>query len=258
MPAPIVYEQPLNERMRTLLRLEHLFSQTEHALKADSPWDHRQAISGIIEMLSLLERADLKTEFIKEIDRISSVLNKLKQQANVDQPTLDQLLETLHKHYTTLHHTTGRLGDTLRTNELVNIVRQRLAIPGGTCCFDLPAFHYWLAQPVQLRKESLERWYSLFAPIEAIVGLLLDIIRQSAYEEKVHAPAGYFQKTLETHTPCQLVRVTLNGAPVFPEISGGKHRISIRFLTQPLTGDEYSHPVPQQDDISFLLSCCVI
>jgi cell division protein ZapD len=254
MSNPIVYEQPLNERMRTLLRLEHLFSQTNHALQAESAWDHRQAISSIIEILSLLERADLKTEFIKEIDRLSGVLNKLKQQPDVDQATLDDLLGTLREHYVTLHQTTGRLGDALRTNELVNIVRQRLAIPGGTCGFDLPAFHYWLGQPASRRKEALEAWYDLFSPIETTVGLLLDIVRQSAYEEKVHAPSGYFQKALETHTPCQLVRVTLNGTPVFPEISGGKHRISIRFLEQ----DDHLHPVPKQDDVQFLLGCCVI
>ena len=68
--STIVYEQPLNERMRTLLRLEHLFDQTNHALKESSAWDHRRAVSGIIEILSLLERADLKTEFIKEIDLV--------------------------------------------------------------------------------------------------------------------------------------------------------------------------------------------
>lgn len=252
--STITYEQPLNERMRTLLRLEHLFNQTNHALKENTAWDHRQAVAGIIEILSLLERADLKTEFMKEIDRISSVLNKIRQQPNVDQPALDALLSTLREYHLTLQHTTGRLGDALRTNELVNVVRQRLAIPGGTCGFDLPAFHFWLSQPAHTRKEALEQWYKLFGPIESTVHLLLDIVRQSAYEEKVHAPGGYFQKALETHTPCQLVRVTLNGTPAFPEISGGKHRISIRFLAQ----DDHLHPVPQQDDVHFTLGCCVI
>ncbi|MFI4957062.1 MAG: cell division protein ZapD [Gammaproteobacteria bacterium] len=254
MSDPIVYEQPLNERMRTLLRLEHLFNQTNHALKANSSWDHRQAIAGIIEILSLLERADLKTEFMKEIDRMSAVLNKLKQQPDVDQQALDKLLTTLREHHYTLQHTTGRLGDALRTNELVNVVRQRLAIPGGTCGFDLPAFHFWLSQTMHTRKESLENWYRQFGPIESTVSLLLDIVRQSAYEEKVHAPGGYFQKALETNTPCQLVRVTLHGVSSFPEISGGKHRISIRFLTQ----DDHLHPVPRQDDVHFTLGCCVI
>ena len=97
-------------------------------------------------------------------------------------------------------------------------------------------------------------WYGLFGPIESTVHLLLNVVRQSAYEEKAHAPAGYFQKALETQTPCQLIRVTMHGTPAFPEISGGKHRISIRFLTQ----DDHLHPVPQQDDVHFVLGCCVI
>lgn len=252
--STIVYEQPLNERMRTLLRLEHLFNQTNHALKESSAWDHRLAVSSIIEILALLERADLKTEFIKEIDRISAVLTKIRQQPDVDQTALDKLLHTLREYHHTLHHTTGRLGDGLRANELVNIVRQRLAIPGGTCGFDLPGFHFWLSQSSHQRQADLEEWYGLFGPIESTVHLLLEIIRKSAYEEKVHASAGYFQKALETHTPCQLVRVTMNGTPAFPEISGGKHRISIRFLTQ----DDHLHPVPRQDDVHFILGCCII
>ncbi len=253
MPNPIIYEQPLNERMRTLLRLEHLFSQTRQALDNNSAW-HRQAIAGMIEVLSLLERADLKTEFFKEIDRLSGVLNKLKQKPDVNQKTLDNLLDMLKEHSTTLRQTAGRLGDGLRSNELLNIVRPRLAIPGGTCSFDVPAFHFWLSQPAKHRHDALETWYEQFFPIETTVTLLLNIIRHSAYEEEAVATAGYFQKMLETNTPCQMIRIKLNDHSVFPEISGGKHRVSVRFLTQ---GPELQ-PIAKQEDIAFTLGCCII
>ena len=41
--APVVYEQPLNERMRTFLRLEFLYTQATYHSESPSPWSSRAA-----------------------------------------------------------------------------------------------------------------------------------------------------------------------------------------------------------------------
>ena len=50
------YEQPLNERMRTFLRLEFLHQQTEHHSDESSDIASRQAINGNVGMITPLLR----------------------------------------------------------------------------------------------------------------------------------------------------------------------------------------------------------
>lgn len=250
----LIYEQPLNERMRMLLRLEHLFDQLHHYLEGESSWDNRKTITTLIDILNLLERADLKTELMKELDRLTASLTRLKSQPDVDTHQLDNILDNLQHHHDLVKHIPGRLGDDLRFDMLIGAVKQRIAIPGGSCCFDLPAFHYWLAQPNNERNKQLRTWAQVIQPIESTIRLLLELIRSSAYTESAVAKGGFYQKMLEASVPCQIIRVRMNGDPAFPEISGGKHRISIRFLSP----DETHKADVLQKEIHFEIGCCII
>jgi cell division protein ZapD len=250
----LVYEQPLNERMRMLLRLEHLFDQLHHYLERESSWDNRKTITTLIDILNLLERADLKTELMKELDRLTASLTRLKAQPDVDIHQLDSILDDLQRHHNLVKHIPGRLGDDLRFDMLISAVKQRMAIPGGSCCFDLPSFHYWLALPTPQRNKQLRSWAHALDPIESTIRLLLELIRSSAYTEPAIAKGGFYQKMLEASVPCQIIRVQMNGDPAFPEISGGKHRISIRFLCP----DEAHKVDVLQKEIHFDIGCCII
>jgi cell division protein ZapD len=240
--------------MRLLLRLEYLFGQLGHQLAGDTPWANRQAISCIIDVLNLLDRADLKTELIKEIDRLSAALSKLRERPHVDDQRLVETLNDLKLLHQKIQAIPGRLGDSLRQEELIGAVKQRLAIPGGSCSFDLPALHFWLSQPEHVRKAELLRWAAEFKPIEEAAKLLLELIRSSAYQEDALAERGFFQKAFESTAPCQLIQIKLNGVEVFPEVSGGKHRVSVRFLTT----DQTNKPTQAEQDVNFAIACCII
>ena len=56
--APIVYEQPLNERMRTFLRLEFLYTQASYHAELETPWSSRAAVSSLLEILAITARGD--------------------------------------------------------------------------------------------------------------------------------------------------------------------------------------------------------
>jgi len=255
---PIIYEQPLNERIRTFLRLEHLFQQIHAMYQGSTEWDNRAALAGLIEMLNIFDRSDLKTELVKEIDRFILQLSKLQKNyqtdAQIDNSRLQSILEKLSTQSTELQQMSGRMGQALRENELITVVRQRLSIPGGTCNFDLPVYHHWLNQPDTVKHNTFHHWISALNPVEKTIALLLNLIRDSGYTESVIAQNGFFQKVLETHTPCQLVRVSLKTTAVFPEISGSKHRISIRFLFS----DHVNRPTQTDQEIPFSLTCCML
>ena len=61
----VIYEQPLNERIRTFLRLEHLFDKEDHFLAHISEWDSRASLSLLLDIIDMLARSDIKTELIK-------------------------------------------------------------------------------------------------------------------------------------------------------------------------------------------------
>lgn len=251
----VFYEQPLNERVRSFLRLDFLFHQAAHALGGETCWDNRAALASIIEILEILSRADLKTELLKELDRHRSVLGRLRHTRAVDQGRLEVILVRLAEYQERLHGDMQALGQALRDNEFLNPIRQRAGIPGGSCDFDLPAYHYWLQQAAAFRKAELRDWLASLEDIRAPVELLVSLIRDSADPTDEIAEAGFFQRTLEGSGAFQLIRVGLPAeAHLFAEISAGRHRFSVRFL------EPHGQARPRQtgENIAFQLCCCAI
>ena len=140
-------------------------------------------------------------------------------------------------------------------NDLFKSISQRSAIPGGTCSFDLPAFHYWRQMGDSERKEDLERWIRPFRLIRSAIDILLNFIRTCATPSEERASAGFFQKTLDHTLPYQLLRVAIRRSePYFAEISGGKHRFTVRFMKP----DAAQRPVQCAHEVRFQLTCCLL
>lgn len=248
-----LYEQPLNERMRIFLRLEHVFSHVKHALVSCSVWDSRIAIASLLDLLIIAERNDIKSECLKELDRHITKLNRLLSSPHIHTEKLDEILERLGHHIEKIQKLNGKIGQKLRDNEFLASIRQRMAIPGGTCGFDLPAYHHWLQRPAEERLNTLTEWFQEFQVISDAVLLMLELTRNGAKPQSEVAVGGFYQKAFDQQVLCQLVRVTLpTQTDLFPEISAGKHRIHIRFLC----AKGYERPLQSHEDISFQLSCC--
>lgn len=254
MEEVTIYEQPLNERVRALLRLEHLFDLICHNINGASEWESRTAMAGLIEVNDLLSRFDLKAEIIKELERHAAVLLALQQNPGVDPMRLKDALDNINDLLTTLRSSSCQPAQVLRKDELVYAIKQRLPIPGGTCNFDLPAYHHWLTRPAQARVEHLHYWFNDMRVIKEGVELALSMVRDSAHPTVVVAAGGFYQQPVDPNVVCQLVRVVLPAdLPVFPEISGGKHRFTIRFLEQHNTA---GRPAQTDQDVQFELQCC--
>ncbi|MCC5795806.1 MAG: cell division protein ZapD [Methylophaga sp.] len=252
----IVYEQPLNERIRTFLRLEFLFARVDHALSDNSEMHHRDAIDAMLSMLSVFERSDIKAEIIKEIERLIANLTALENIPGVDRSMLDNLLAELDQTLDALHLKKSIIGQALKENDFLYSIRQRSSIAGGTCDFDLPAYHFWLQHcSTEQRQQQIQLWMEQFVAARAAIEITLRLIRQSIGFNPAHAEAGFYQQSLDANQPHQLIRVKLpEGSPFYPEISGGKHRFTVRFMQFDIDGR------PQQiaDDVDFELSCCAM
>lgn len=252
----MVYEQPLSERIRTCMRLEHLFVGIQNGIEGSSEWDSRRALSLMLEVSDFLNRSDIKGELIKELERDRSVLAALSDNPGVDATTLSATVEAISDVLKDLKSADYQPGTRLRSDELVNQVRQRISIPGGTCSFDSPALHYWLRRETSLRAEQMNTWMMDLMVVRKAVTIILRVIRESVNPLAVAATSGFYQQQLEAGMHCQIVRVVVNPQlNVFPEISGGKHRFTVRFYEQ---NDTAVRPAQIKKDIAFELQCCAI
>ena len=93
--APIVYEQPLNERMRTFLRLDFLYTQALYHNEKGTPWGSRAAVDSLLDILSILTRGDMRTDVLKEIERHLALLNEFQNRAGIDTARLRTLMSNL-------------------------------------------------------------------------------------------------------------------------------------------------------------------
>jgi len=252
----INYEQPLNERIRNFLRIELLLRSARHNLDGESPFDSRATLDCIIGIMSVIGRIDIKNELIKELERHTSSLAKFRSYPDVDHGRLQDIHDQLESLLITLRDSQCQPGSHLRNNEMLSAVRNRSSIPGGASDFDLPGYHYWLQQPARRRNDDLRSWLADLDVIGEGVLLALQLIRSSTSSTRETASAGFFQKPLDASASSQLIRVALPiDLPLYPEISAGKHRFTIRFMQQ---DDMAARPVQTEEDVAFELLCCVL
>jgi len=254
VPDSIIYEQPLNERIRTFLRLEFLFKELYVALSGDSVIDNRDAVQTLSTILSVFDRSDLKQEILKELERLSSNLSALENTPGVDKQALEELLSELDLIVDSLHQSKSAIGQKLRENDFLYSIRQRSSIAGGTCDFDLPAYHYWLQHTSsESRKKQLIEWATQFNNVRSAIDITLRLVRSGTGFVKSTSTAGFYQHSLDSSQANQLIRVKVaKNALYYPEISGGKHRFTVRFMHFDI--NQRSQQI--DDNVDFLLSCC--
>lgn len=256
MQKKIIYEQPLNERTRSFIRLEFLFRQVDFTLPGATVWERRSSISSILEIHNLVRRSDLKTELLKELERHTSNLSRLEKNPNVDKKRLKRILNDLNDLSGKIYNTDKPFGHELKDNEFLSSIRQRATVPGGTCDFDCPGYHFWLQKPDEEQLQDMKTWLTSFSLLRKAVELILSLIRESSKPRPDIANEGFYQKNLDPSCPCQLLRVYLSGdADYFPEISGGKHRYTIRLLR--LKNYEVK-PKQIEENVEIEIACCLI
>lgn len=250
---PIIFEQPLHERIRTFLRLEFLFAQHEHHRKDRSAFGARARLQALLDILMVLGRSDLKKEVLKDLAEQQAVLTRLANRPGVDNLRLQKVLGEIASCVSALQQQAGQFASmALRENEFLMSVLNRSSIPGGTCGFDLPALHHWLAQPHETVAHDLDQWFADLIPFAQAVAMDLRLLRGSVPAIAATAAGGTYVHTLQG--PCHLIRVFVPAEQAaYPEISAGSHRFTMRFMEIQNVSER---PGQAHRDIVFKLQCC--
>lgn len=238
----VAYEYPLNERVRAYLRLEHLLDlmQPQREVMASN---YSQYFSALFAILDLCERSDIRTDVQKDLERRKQQLAQWARHPDVNPTQLQTATDSV-AHTLRAIQTVSRVGSALKQDRLLSALRQRFAMPGGTCNFDLPQLHYWLNLPQDRRDQDCARWWQELSVLMAGLTLELEMLRgQTAFRDVV-AKHGMLQESTDALSLLRL-RVPAD-VPAYPVISGHKARFSIRFLRyEPEQGKaSYEHDVP--------------
>lgn len=249
----ILYEYPFNERIRTYLRLEHLFQRLGELIPRDQAIDHHYALITIFEVMDVAARADLKSDVMKDLEKQKQILNGYRGNPAIAEAVLDDVVGQLDRCFSALNGLPGKAGQSLTENDWLMSIRSRVGIPGGTCEFDLPAYYAWQHRSAMERQADLQRWASTLGPLAESINMLLKLLRDSGSAQKVMATSGQLQQNLPQGRTFQLLRLRIDPAlGLVPEISGNRLIVSVRLMRQ--EADDRLHA--SNEDAGFELTLC--
>lgn len=121
MHTHVLFEHPLNEKMRTWLRIEFLIQQLSINLPIA---DHAGALHffrNISDLLDVFERGEVRTELLKELERQQRKLQAWVEVPGVDQDRIEALRQQL-KSAGSVLISAPRIGQQLREDRLIALV----------------------------------------------------------------------------------------------------------------------------------------
>ncbi|MCW8107078.1 cell division protein ZapD [Alteromonas ponticola] len=223
-----VFEFPLKEKVRNYLRIEQLLRQLKTGAKGENGTLQMYFFDRLFILLDLVERLDLRTDVLKDMDVHERNLVYWSQHPNIDSAALEQALQSILRLKEKLK-ASKKFGNELKDDKFLNSIRQRFVIPGGACSFDLPNLHFWLAQPAESRHHAIGQWMNSLKLIEESIAISLSFLRERGLFSQVIAEHGFYQGVAEDKNELIRVKCDVN-AGYYPTLSGNKYRYAIRFM----------------------------
>lgn len=223
----ILYEHPLNERIRNYLKLEQLFAQVEECLTLEVSLSHQVFFNALFAILDTLERNDIRGDLIKDLEKLEQNLVVWSKSPEIDNSALQETLKETVALLCQLKSPSPQWLQ-LKDDKFLATLKQRFAMQGGSSSFDLPQLSFWLVQPKKQTREQQSMWLELLEHIRQSLALILKFIRQRGTFEQINTNNGFFQ---ESGDGLMLLRMKVaEGAEYYPTVSGNRIRYSIRFM----------------------------
>lgn len=223
-----VYEHPLNEKVRLLMRLELIFNQIEDCKDVSVINNVQPFFKFLFDCVEVLERNDIRPTLSYYLDELERNMLRWASHPEIH----DESLQVKLKEAVSLQAELANMNKAcqkLKEDKFLASLRQRFGIAGGTCDFDLPQLHFWARKPVNQRQADVEGWLEVIAPLKQALDFSLLFLRESAPFVKKTAENAFYQDNCDESV--SLLRVEYEASRgIFPTISGSKHRYSITFM----------------------------
>ncbi|KVX00805.1 cell division protein ZapD [Shewanella frigidimarina] len=221
----LIYEQPLNEKIRCYLRIENLALQLQQHAEQDN---RHQCFGPLFALAELTERCDYRTDILKDLEKQIQIISHWRTHSNVDNAQVDHLIQKLIALKSPLQ-AQERIGCSLKQDKFISALRQRFNMTGAYCNFDFPQLHFWLGKDWQDRQQDIKNWLIQYQPLLAPITLLLELIRTTANFGLYQASVGFYQG--DSVQPLSLIRVQIDSNQnCYPTVSGNRNRYAIHFV----------------------------
>ena len=248
-----IYELPLNERLRTFMRIEFLHSRLKYfSSNLDDNWQTRTVIHTLLEIYSILSRTDVRREVLADLDRYIIQMQRFQSAPDADNNMVNNVLEDLDSIKIQLVDIGTDYLLKLREDEFIASLLHRHTLPGGKAEFDMPKYKFFLESHKKNVVDQINSWIDVIRSICEGIDKLMWIIRESNEPIATVAVGGQYNHQIEKRTQISLVRIITDEVNIYPEISGGRHLIAVRFFNQNRDG-EY---VQFEDNVEFKISLC--
>ncbi|WP_428771464.1 cell division protein ZapD [Vibrio sp.] len=240
------FEHPLNEKTRIYLRIEALLDQLKNSAIFADPSHHLLFFRSLFDLLEIFDQIQLKSELAKDIEKQRLTYRNWLNVSGVDQQMLQKVLADIDNVHANLMGA-ERFGQSLKEDRFLSAIRQRFNLPGGACCFDLPALHHWLHLDNERKIHDANQWMSSLFPLADALELWLQLARETGRFQPKLATAGFYQSDAEGANILRL-NIPLEYG-VYPMISGHKNRFAIKYICFE-TGQACT------EDVQFELAVC--
>jgi len=225
--SSVLYEHPLNERIRNYLKLEQLFTQATSCLSSNITMSHQVFFASLFSIIDTLERNDIRGDLIKDLEKLEQNLVLWSRSPAIDSKILEVNIQQTVSLLCLLKSPTPQWNQ-LKDDKFLSSLKQRYAMQGGSSSFDLPQLKFWLSQPETILSQEIEQWLNMLEQISNSLTLILMFIRQRSNFETINTENGFHQDNGEG---IMLLRIKVNkGSGYYPTVSGNKFRYSIRFM----------------------------
>ena len=246
----VVYEHPLNEKVRLLMRLELLFQQLETFEALEKQQNIQHFFTRLYDCIELLERNDIRGNLLYYLDLLEKSLIRWSSHPDVEEAPLQVKLKEAVRLQNEVNNMT-KACQQLKDDKFLASLRQRFAMAGGACDFDLPQLHYWRCKPLEERQQDIDDWLAILAPLKQALDFALLFLRESGQFQPAEANKGFYQDCCDDGVSLIRIRYDLS-LGFFPTVSGSHRRYSISFMRP----DKCSVKTAVDDTIGFELANC--
>ncbi|MBA2710043.1 MAG: cell division protein ZapD [Tatlockia sp.] len=219
----IIFELATHFLPKIALRLECLYQTIDQSREETHPVIHHYALKNLIEIISLVEKPELKSRFLKELMRIEHALVKTGTKVSVE------LFSHLHIQIQILTHVIGRFGENIHTNPFLQSIRQTQQTQLYDCEMHSPQLLLWLESDPVLRQNDLADWLNSLKALQTTVSLYLALLRDRAIFSEIEMFNGFYQRSLPPKTSCHLILLRMDKSfGIVPRMQLGHHGLSLR------------------------------
>jgi cell division protein ZapD len=229
----IIFEFPLNERIRRLLRIEEIYQKFEHQLKNTHDYFEFGCFNTLFEIVQLVSRSDLKIDFLQELERQekkqSALLDHQALKENQLNPT--EIIPMIQVARKKLENIDVKPGFNFNNNLFLEEVKKRIGSPGGLLDVDFPNFRNWASHKTRKSKlDDFKSWAQPLMVFKNAASVILLILRNQCHVESIKAKEGKHQQTIDPLKTFDLIRLELEKTlNIYPEISANKYTVNVFF-----------------------------